>query len=175
MLFFHFIFHWYFFTDISICCFAHRILSLFQTGMLFTQSSSRFDSTPCPHLLEKAHSEFLCLLHRHPIKPQQKPGRCYCTINLSLHLILPGFENKTTQSCSCRLLSHLCSCNNLHKNTLNKLSSHSWASWGIIYQPSLWQWKFTAYTVQFGATVFHSACVFNSHDYIGLVYIRPFS
>lgn len=118
----------FFFTDISICCFAHTILSLFQTGMLFTQSSSRFDSTPCPHLLRKAHSEFLCVLHHHPIIPQQKPGRCHRTVNLSLHLILPGFEYKTTQSCCCRLLSHLCSCNNLHKNTLNKLSSHSWAS-----------------------------------------------
>lgn len=40
------------------------------------------------------------------------------------------------------------------------LSSHSWASWGIIGQPGLWQWKFTSWKLWFDATVSPCVCLF---------------
>lgn len=117
----------------------------------------RFDGTLCPQFFWNL--DFLCfLLHHHPIKPQESGG-CHWAANHPLPLILSLLLGHVwviipKQSCSSRLLSHLCSRNSLHTNTPNKCFSHSWASWGSIPQPSLRQWKFTTLTVWFGATVF---------------------
>lgn len=93
--------------------------------------------------------------------------RCHCTV------FIPGFWKRGADSrvptgeYSTSVLPTTCM---LTHHTFPP--PHSWTSSGIVHQPSLQQWKFTADIVQLHGAVFHSTtCIFNRVMTTGLLYM----
>lgn len=90
--------------------------------------------------------------------------RCHCTVTLSLSLISSLISchglSRDGRVPAGRRYSDSAFATTYVQTHSTTLYLHSWASWGIIGQPGLWQWKFTSRKLWFNATVSHCVCLF---------------